>query len=298
MIDPALFGWVPPQERTAEQHEANEAAVASMPAFALQGAYHEDKGKFDLSELAVKHGAKFIWQVTGSCVGAGGGTMIQTLMGVEIAAGELEEMRQVWWPYTYGQSRRRAGMRGRGSGSLGSAWSAAMRDDGMFSRDEASGSLPEYSEPAPGWLRLPESIELEWSDGTATQSKYAELARLHVVKTVSPVSNSTEAKAAISNGYPLTLASMFGTRGASMAGDPAVPLAEWSDQWAHQMSCSVCWDHPTLGLIFGIRNQWGPRNHDFFYVKASVFDRICSGREVFAFSAFNGFKSRSIPWIF
>jgi hypothetical protein len=298
MIDQELFGWVPPQERTNEQHELNEAALASMPAFSLDGTYHEDKGKFDLSEVAVKNGAKFIWQVTGSCVGAGGGTMIQTLMGVEIAAGELEEMRQVWWPYTYGQSRRRAGMRGQGAGSFGGAWAAAARDDGFFSRDEAGSGIPEFDEPEPGWYRLSKEVEYAWSDGAATQGKYASLAKVHVVKTVSPISNSSEAKAAIANGYPLTLASMFGTRGAVSTGNPAVPLAEWNDQWAHQMSCSVCWDHPSLGLIFGIRNQWGPQLHPFFYVRASVFDRICAGKEVFAFSAFDGFKSRSIPWIF
>lgn len=300
-----LFGWIPPEERTTLEHEAHERAMASMPAFALPG-YREDTGRFALWRIAQEMNSgrhiPFAHQVTGSCVGAGGSNMLRILARVEISQGDAEEWQELWWPYTYGQSRLRAGMRGRGEGSLGSAWAEAIVQDGIFAVTEAQG-LPSFRDVA-GWLQLARSEELEWSDGAATKSRYGELGRKHPVGTAAPIRNAQEAKAALQNGYPLTCASNFGTRGPRLRGEPAVQLAEWDATWPHQMSINEAWDHPSLGLIFHIQNNWGPQAHPEptqgeppggFYVTAATLDRICRD-EVFAFSRFQGFVARELNW--
>ena len=297
-------GWIPPFMRTSEQSENDERILAGLPRFAMPG-YRDETGRFALWDIAKKvNGGQhipFAWQVTGSCVGSGGSNMLRILMRVEMSQGEAEEFQELWWPYTYGQSRKRGGMGGQGEGSFGSAWAEAIQKDGIFSVKESPG-LPAFKD-ASGWLQLSRAVEMDWSDG-ASKSSFAPLGLKHPVKTVSKINNSSEAKASIQNGYPLTCASMMGTRGPRLQGTPEVQLAAWDDEWAHQMSVNEAWDHPTLGLIFRIQNNWGPNAHPDdpsgappggFYVTAKTFDRICRD-EVFAFSGFDGFPTQNLDW--
>jgi hypothetical protein len=246
-----------------------------------------------------------------NCVGAGGGNMLRTLARVEIATGDPEEWHEIWWPYTYGQSRRLGGMNGQGEGSVGSAWAKAIVDCGIFSYEEgaASGRKLEEFHDVQGWLQLSRSTEMEWSDGGAKNiDPWKPLALKHPVKTASPIGSVEEAKAAIQNGYPLTIASNFGTRTIRPQGTPAVNVAEWDATWPHQMYLDEAWDHPSLGLIFRDGNNWGPDAHPAptqgeppggFYYTAATLKKILSywGTECFAFSAFTGFVVRELPWI-
>lgn len=308
-----LFGWVVPKERTRIQTEYHETVMAQTPRFqdALQGSYREANGQFFLWEFSKRNNGgkhiRYVNQTTGSCVGSGGFNMLLTLANVEIANGDPEEWPKghAWWPYTYGQSRRRAGMSGRGEGSFGSAWADAIVKDGIFSREEAAAenkAVPDY-EYLDGWIRLPKSTEMEWSDGAA-KNAYVPLGRKHPVKSAARIRSSDEAKAALQNGYPITIACMFGTRTIRPVGTPAVQLAEWDDRWAHQQSCLGCWNHPSLGLIFYIMNNWGSSAHPAplngeppggYWIRASTFD-IMLQDEGFAFSGFNGFQVRELSW--
>lgn len=306
------FGWIPPKERTKAQKESHVAAMASMPAaFQLRGTYHETTGRVSLWQalqqvLGVNDSKllPFNWQTSGSCVGAGGGNMAKTVMAVEIMQGEMEEYRELWWPYTYGRSRLRAGMRNPGEGSLGSTYAEAATKDGYLARDEKAG-LPEFGVKQ-NWLQLSSSVEVRWSDGDSSHAlECREIALLHLIRTAAPIGSSAEAKAALTNGYPLTLASNFGTRGIRARGNPPINVGEWNDNWPHQMSCEECWDHPTEGLVFLIQNNWGPDAHPAptqgeppgsFYITASTMDRICRD-EVFAFSYFSGFPTRTLDWL-
>lgn len=302
-----LFGWVAPEKRTPFQHEQNERILSEMRPFEISGAYRGDEKKAFLWEFSKRlNGGKhirYIRQVTGSCVGAGGANMLRTLAHVEMANGDPEEwpVEEGWWVWTYGQGRVRAGLNGRGEGSFGSAQAEAFVKDGWFFRNELAG-LPDFQRDD-SWIVLPQSVEMEWSDGRA-KSQHATIGARHLIKTAARLRNSDEAKAALANGYPITIASMFGTRGARATGSPAVQLAEWDDRWAHQMSCHAFWEHPSLGLIFYILNQWGSGAHPAplqgeppggFWVRASTFDMMLSD-EGFAFSAFNGFPARELSW--
>jgi hypothetical protein len=300
------FGWVPFEDRTPEQNAAHDMAVAQMPVFDIVGTYKagEHAKLYEARQkVSGKQDPPYIWQSTGSCVGAGGANFLMTLRDVEITLGEMEESKPFWWLFTYGESREIAGMRGKGDGSFGSAWAKAITQRGIFSAD-ADSSLPKFKERE-GWYYLDQGIEYEWSDGAAIPSKYNELGKEHLVKTMAPIKSAEDAAKALQNGYPLTIAGMFGTRGARVQGDPPVLIAEWDGSWSHQMFVDAWWDHPTLGEIFRQPNNWGPNAHGKdpcgapaggFWIKKATFDRECRNGEVFAGSAFNGFPARSLWW--
>ena len=108
-------------------------------------------------------------------------------------------------------------------------------------------------------------------------------------------------KEALASGYAITLASMFGTANQV---EHDVLLGRWNRQWAHQMSSSGYWDHPRLGLIFKIDNQWGPNFHGWcptlkqwgvngsFWMLADDARKVCQRGEVFAHSHTGGFETR------
>lgn len=303
--DPALmlFGWIDFPLRTIEQMENHERIVAAMPEFPAQQLYRDDKGRYALWNVGEKHFGsrlKYNFQQTGSCVGAAWGNMTKTMQRVEIALGDLEVYKEIWWPFTYGRGRLRGGMSRPGEGSFGSAQAEAAIKDGCLAIEDKP-DLPQFTEQN-GWLVISGRTEISWSDGDAQQSiDCLPIAVHHLFKAAAVIKGSSEARAAIQNGYALTLASNFGTRDIRPVGSPAVNVGTWSDNWAHQMYCDEAWDHPTEGLIFRIGNNWGPNAHPSptqgepvggFYIRANTFDRICQTGEVYAFSGLAGWKVR------
>lgn len=307
-----LFGWTPPADRTKQQRDLHEDILAAMPAFQIPG-YREEKGRHALWQFGRQvNGGKHLpynWQLTGSCVGAGAGNMLKTLICVEVVNGEPEEFLHVWWPYHYGQGRRHAGMSGRGEGSFGSAQAKALVQDGVFAITEATEQkLPDFRD-VDGWQQLTRSVELEWSDGRAKNvDPWKTLGLRHPVKTAAPIRTTDELKAALQNGYPCTIAGTFGTKTIRPQGTPAVNVAEWDDTWPHQQWIDEAWDHPTLGTIYRWGNNWGPKAHPSptqdepfggFYLVEKTMAKVLSSRgaECYAFSAFLGFPSRNLDWL-
>lgn len=301
---PPAFGWTPPDERTAEQTADDAAFTAAAPEFRIDGNYRTDSRKVALYEarrtLLGTKDLPYFWQVIGSCVGAGGGNMLLTLQGVEILAGDLEDLKTPWWLYTYGESRDIAGYRTKGGGSYGSAWAKAITERGVFPADVEG--LPQYK-LSQGWYRLTAGIETDWSLGAA--EKWDTLAAEHLVKTASKARSADDIAAGIQNGYPATIASMFGTRGTRvLGGDEPVHVAEWDSKWAHQMFVDAWWDHPTLGELFRIGNNWGRDYHGTpaddspaggFWVRKKTMDQITQD-DCWIFSTFNGFPARKLDW--
>lgn len=300
------FGWVPPTDRSEMQRAMHDAVMATTPRLEISGQWKEQR-RVALWQAGPKLFGRFLrynWQLTGSCVGAGGDNCRKTIMAVEIAiGGEAEEFKDVWWPYTYGKSRERAGMRSPGEGSMGSTWADAATQDGCFALDEDS-SLPQFKE-VEGWLQLTEQTEIKWSDGDAIPSKYNEMAKSHLFKAKSQCRDHSDVKSAITNGYACTQASSFGFNPMvpRPQGDPPVRLVTWNGRWNHQTYFDEVWDHPSLGLIFRWGNNWGPKAHgpaladeppSSVYVSAKTVDEICQGNEVFSFSMLDGFPAREI----
>jgi hypothetical protein len=306
------FGWIPPDERTREQEIANAEAVAKMPKFKIVGKTDYGEGKVFLTDLW-KHpdvvsalGYEFpgIRQVTGSCVGCGGGNALFTLIAADaITRGEPEKIVIPFWQIAYGRSRFYMGDTSPGEGSLGGTFAQAVREDGTL--DAQQEGLPEFDKS--DGLCWGEECELSWSDGDAQQTlELLPLSREHLVKTTAECHSADDVREAICNGYPVTLASNWGgLMECEITGNPPVLLNRRATSWAHQMSGENWWDHPSLKEIFWIHNQWGKRAHGIdpaggpaggFWITAKEMDSICRNGEVFAFSQFAGFPAQKIPW--
>lgn len=301
-------GWIPPDQRTAEQTEFNDQVLCEMAAFSLP---MKDEGRtclWDVARKAVGERFRYVWQSSGSCVGAGGANALRTLMAVEISLGQPEEYREVWWPWTYGQSRRLGGLRGPGEGSFGSAFYKAAKECGFFSVEQSPATLPDFRRIGP-WLQLTSATEVEWSDGARWNTPaFTGVANRHPIQGGAVVRSVQDAIALVQSGYPLTIASMYGTRTITrQGGSEPVNVARRDDTWAHQMSIDEVWKHPTLGWLFRFMNQWGSSIHPApvsgepaggFYVTEREFAQLLAERntECFAFSSFAGFPAREINW--
>lgn len=303
------FGWIPPEIRSAEQRANDAVILASMPTFQIRGSWQMDERRYQLWNAYKKLTGKFLpynWQLTGSCVGAGGGNMAKTLMSIQAVLGTME-YRELFWPFTYGKSRERDGSRSPGEGSTGTSYSEAATEDGYISFDEDASVVgsPTFNQ---GWLQLTSGIEMKWSNGLAAPSHEVQIGKTHLIKAKAPMRSSADVLAAFVNYYPVTQASNFGMRNMvpSVQGTPGVRLGSWDGSWSHQTYLDEVWDHPTLGLIFRWGNNWGPEAHGSptgdepsggVYLKASTVDQICANGEVFAFSGdISGFPARKIDF--
>lgn len=310
------FGWLPPHKLTEGQLKVHSGLVSAMPKFAVRGRFMLESRRYALwkftRQLLLGKDPNWIWQQTGSCVGAGGGNMTIVSQGVEIVLkGDREEFKWPWWLFTYGKSRQRAGISGRGEGSFGSAWAEAALRDGQFELDPAG--EPDLPDPTikNGWAVSPASLELEWSHGAVIKPNWSSVGAKHLFKTASPIKSADQAIDALSNGYAITQASSFGF-------NPMVPPIEgrgvnavrlvrrWNAVWNHQTWVDEYWDNPDVGPVFRWGNNWGPFAHNpngetpngepnnGVYITYDIMDRICKhpDSEVYAFSSFDGFPAR------
>jgi hypothetical protein len=300
-------GWIPPHDRTAAQNRIDAEARAAMPAFTLRGRFAADRRRYPLwmaPKILTGKFARYNWQTTGSCVGAGGDNAHKTLLAVEILLnGDLEQLQDVWWPFAYGRSRFHGGIRGRGEGSFGSAWAKAIVEDGCFADDGEGGGLPDF-QVRDGWLVLSGKAELDWSDG-AKLGDYLARGRQHRVKTAARMRSKDDCFEAIANGYPLTQASSFGFSGAKVQGSEfPLRVATWNGTWHHQTFIDEVWDHPELrGIYFRWPNNWGPDAHGKptgdeppggVYIHENTMDRLCKEGEVYALSDAEGFPAQEL----
>lgn len=322
IISPDRLGWIPPQDRTDEQHEAHEAAMASMPKFAIAGDTSDppvgtkvmltDYWKHPAVVAQLGFAYPGIHQVTGSCVGAGGGNAIFTCQVVEnILKGTPEAIILPLWLLTYGKSRQLGGMRGKGEGSLGSSFAQAARECGTI--DANGQGMPKYV-TSNGLIwgtteKEANSTELQWSDGASIDSKYLEESKTHLIKTTSSLSSAKEVRDAILNGYPVTRAFMYfcnpGSDEIKGSGDNAVLMGKYDGRGGHQESWDGVWNHPDFGWLYHEMNQWGTRVYKVdpagtppggvWQLEKDV-DKMCQQRdaEIFAFSGFQGYPGRNL----
>jgi hypothetical protein len=309
------FGWVPPENRTEIQHAKVDIAVKSMPRFTISGdPLRHDTDKALLFEFwkhplvkEANNGKEFTGthQMTGCCVGAGGGNCWMTLACVEACRlGDREIPKVPFWLLPYGRSRFYLGDRSPGEGSTGGTFAQAAREDGTVAADTPG--LPTFTtDDGFIWGR---NAEMSWSDGDASQTmNLLPESRKHLVKTTAQCKSSDDVREALKNGYPCTAASMYAHDGGKVQGDPACLLATRQGSWSHQMSLQGWWLHPQFGELFWLHNQWGLKAHGIcptgappggVWIKKSDVDWICRD-EVYAFSQFDGFPApkKPIDWM-
>lgn len=313
------LGWISPSQRTRDMELADEFALSQMPArFRLTETprTYQAGEMVNLMELwtrpevasAIGYAFTGTHQLSGSCVGAGGGNVLFSLTCVEVLrAGEREKLYMPFWLYSYGISRELLGETSEGEGSLGSTFAEAVRQYGVL--DNANAELPK---PTNGdGLTWGQQIEMKWSNGRAIAPKWKELGKKHLVRTTAPIRSGQEAFDAIMNGYPVTFACNWfvGPEGARVQGTGAdqCVIATLDQRGGHQTSLQAAWMHPTLGPLVWNLNQWGLKCYKAdpklgsgagTWMKISEVDRaLRSGdAEVFTFSQFDGFPAQTLSW--
>lgn len=311
------LGWITPADRTQEQHDAHAAALAKMPKFALAPA-DAAPVKLILSEFWNKPevvedtGVSFdrspFHQITGSCVGAGGGNALFTLMAIQRCIADSPTKAFVpFWPFSYGRCRAREGDRGQGEGAMGSSFAETVAKEGVLDSIEAG--LPAFKN-TDGYM-LTDHLEMQWSDGNSALVKnYMDEAAPHPLGTAAPLHNTQDIRTAVLNGYPGTFACdrYIGNAHALGAGDNAAVVGKWDGDGGHQQWFFGWWDNPDLGPLLAVGNNWPrdtyPKDPGGLplvccWVKESDVKKALSyNSEVYAFSHLNWFPAQPsvIEW--
>lgn len=259
-----LLGWIGPKDRTPIQEKKHAEALAKMPRFAVPG--FKDTGTYNVRlfdawkkpEVVADVGFVFprFHQLTGSCVGAGGGQALFTLIAVQRGLATNPTKAFIpFWPFDYGRCRYNEGDHGQGEGAMGSSFAETIVKEGVISASEQG--LPAFKDN--DGLVLTESLEMQWSDGnSSTVTKWLEAAKVHPVGAAAPCNNVGDIKAAILNGYPVSFAcnDYIGHASVEGSGADAAVCGYWDGSGGHQQSIHAYWDNPTLGPLYWAQNNW------------------------------------------
>lgn len=303
------LGWISFDERTDDQHKVHNDIVAKMPSFGLIGDTPAVGTKILLTD-SWKHpkviaalGREYpgIHQVTGSCVAAGGGNVVNTLNFIEVCSNREPEKLALWfWLYNYGKSRQRAGMRGRGEGSFGSTFAESVSKDGNVDIEAEGLNLPKPS--FDGQLVWSQSVEMQWSDGAAAPSSVVQAAKPQTIY-AAPLVDGYQVRDSIINGYPCTRAStQFVNPGTAQVKNSAL-VGSYNGRGGHQESWLGYWNHPQLGELIWEQNQWGANAYGKdpgggpaggCWIRLDDVDKMCKRQdaEVYAFSQFAGYPAQ------
>lgn len=145
------------------------------------------------------------------------------------------------------------------------------------------------------------NTEFEWSTGKVDPA-LANVAKNYLVKSTAICKNADDVREAICNYYPVTCASNWG---GSMQCPVVngVLLNSRRTVWSHQQSILGWWEHPQLGEIFYVMNQWGKNAHGIcptgappggYWVRKPEVDWMCQGREVITLSQHQGYPAQHL----
>lgn len=270
--------------------------VESMPEFRIVGdAGDNETANVRLWDAAIAvtggHLPNYPQQV-GDCVAFGVKNAVEYLQCVQMTRGPPATFRPIFPSYVYGTSRVQiGGGRLRGDGSLG-VWAAkAVQQHGVLASD--FDRCPKYSG----------SISRDWGRNGPPQWALEE-GRNWPVQTVAQVTTPEEVRDALCNGYPVTIASNFGSRNFDRRDGRLV--ARGNGSWAHQM-CLIAYDGsaPSGERYFYCLNSWGANAHPQplngeppggFWITWEQCRRIVRQGDSFAFSGFEGFPAQDLDF--
>jgi hypothetical protein len=302
------LGWINFDDRTDEQNSVHALAIARMPYFNLPFQGTPEVGtKVILTDLwrheKVKAALGFEFpgwhQFTGSCVGVGGGNGAQTLNFKEaLISNEPEKIVLLFWPYNYGRSRLKAGMHGRGEGSLGSTFAASLAGDGITRWEVDGVNLPKHS--INGQIEIGAQQELAWSDGAVAPGPVRDEAIQHKIISA-PLSTFTQVRDAILNGYPVLRAFMKFAEPNTAKVRNGVLIGSYNGTGGHQESWLGYWNHPQEGELIYEMNQWGQNVYGKdpgggalggCWIRDEEVNRQCANGEIYALSSYDGYPAQ------
>lgn len=286
-------GWA---GEDAAQREWDHLASSFVP-FVIAGATRTTHGQtvrlWDLVRRVLSSDTPNVPQETGDCVSFGAKNAIEYVACAEIARGESEEFQRVFPPYLYATSRVLVGggrLRGR-AGSLGSWMARAVVEHGVL-RSDLPG-VPAYSG----------RVADRWGNGDGFREFLTE-GRRHPIRSAARIETWDDLVAAISNGYPCTVA--------SNAGFTMTPgndgFHHRRGTWPHQM-CVVAISDDAGRPWAGVLNSWGDVHghlRDFeteepwpigtLRIRRDDIESMLRTGECFAYSQFEGFPQQNIAW--
>jgi hypothetical protein len=291
----SLCGWLGAEKAA----QAWEILAANFIPFRITGQWRpRDSVRVVLWEAAKKMLGQHIRtfkQEIGDCVSFGAANAIMYLTVVEMATGGNWEYHEVFQPFIYGTSRCDiGGQHDYSDGSTG-VWAAeAVKRFGALFYDDPN--VPPYSG----------KVAKQWGYSGPPKEFY-QVAADNPVRSVAKVTSFDQARDALANGYPVTVASNVGFEG---DGDMRGRLADgkcWGvrgGSWGHQM-CIIGVD--TTGSRPGafIINSWGPgvwpeqpdgAPPGGFWADAKYVDQMLGQGDSFAYSQFDGFPAKPPDW--
>lgn len=286
-----LCGWAGPRQANA----AWRRLAASFSPFQIVGAGRVSSRNtlrlWDFTRKVLGRDTENYRQLTGDCVAFGAKNAVEYVECVEIAQGDRESFEPIFPSYFYGTSRILVGggrLRGKG-GSLGSWMAKAVVEHGCLRSDFPG--VPKYSK----------SIAQPWGDDQRHFEQFLEEGRLHPIKSAARITSWEALVAAVTNGYPCTIASNAGYN-SELDRDG---FNRRGPTWPHQMCVTAISDDSTKPWA-GLLNSWGEKAHapitDFEtgdpwpkgmlrITKRDMSSMIASG-ECFAYSQFDGFMAQ------
>lgn len=230
-------------------------------------------------------------QEIGDCVSFGAANAVRYLLAVQIdrdpGSGGFHDP---FPPYIYGISRVQigGGRVGNSDGSIG-AWAAkGVQEYGIVATDDPG--VPQYSG----------SVARQWGRQGPPRELIA-IGKQRLVRTVANVKTAAEVRDAICNGYPVTIASDFGSK-RMIPQDGRIVAKRDGTRWMHQM-CVIGYDGSGQQPYFYVINSWEPSMHPAplngeppggFWIEESTMNYIVAQGDSWAFSNFDGFPSRDI----
>jgi hypothetical protein len=209
-----------------------------------------------------------------------------------IANGERKKFKAVFPPYLYGTGRVQigGGRLGGGDGSLGVWQAKAVMQYGTVPTDTPG--LPQYSG----------SIARQWGKRPGPPEEFLNVGKSYIVKSAALVKTWDDVVTAVTNGYPVTVASNIGF--SMQPGRDGFHIQNTS--WAHQM-CIIGVDNEHSEPHACILNSWGNAHgeiKDFktnepwpkgsLRVRRRDVEKILREGDSFAYSSFDGFPAQHL----
>lgn len=296
------FGW-----RDEPAYVARVVATFERPFFsdAARPLIQGDSDKDAFLWRAYEQVTKRAWRPhdqdgVGSCVGHGASAALEILSCVQIVLGEAHEYHDMSAATIYAFSREVGDFLGNQDGSTGADAAKAMMTLGALSCADAGDDNVDPKIGAPLCKR--------WGR-TGVPNELRGKAKAHCIKTASRVRTPEEVRAAVVNGYPVTIASSVGFEPFKRDADG---FCRAGGTWPHQM-CVVGYRRDKQGFLvlqsWGASMPPGPKSlgqpDGSFWISWRDMQRIVTSGECYALSGFDGYPSQAIdvfimrerPWL-
>lgn len=287
-----------------DHSEQGEKVAAECPPFQILGENGErivqDNSRsivrlWDATNAVLGRHTRNYAQQVGDCVSFGGKNVTEYVQCVRISRDgpRAGEFREVSTAYLYGVSRVFIGngQLGNSDGSVGGWLAKGVQSHGILALDDDG--VPAYSgELARTWGRRP-----------GPPDKFVQIANKRLIRTVSPILTAEDARDAICNYYPMTIASDFGST--DIRNRDGQMVARRNTRWMHQMA--VVGFDGTKGVKgrFYVLNSWGETAHPAplngeppggFWIEFADMDYITKQNDSWAFSDFDGFPAQELDF--